>query len=94
MKRVFVFRDGKIVDREIAAPHPFAVKRSVYVVSDIEPFVSIVDGSIVGSRTDRREHNRRNGVIDVGNDPAVLRRPAPYEPKGIGEEIARMFENG
>lgn len=94
MRMIYVFRDGKIVPKDEAGPHPLAGKRSVYVMSDIEPFVSVVDGSIIGSRTDRREHNRRNGVIDVGDDPAVLRPRPAYEPKGVGEHIARAMEQG
>lgn len=92
MRQVYVFRNGEILSKDEAGPHPLEAKRSINVVSDLEPFVSIVDGSIIGSRTDRREHNRRNGVIDVGNDPAVLRRPAPYEPRGVGEEIKRALD--
>ena len=88
----YVMRDGRLLPKDEAGPHPLAAKRSVNVISDLEPFVSVVDGSIIGSRIDRREHNRRNGVIDVGDDPAVLRRPAPYEPKGLGEDIARIFD--
>lgn len=30
---------------------------------DIEPFVSPVDGSLIGSRSALREHNRRHGVV-------------------------------
>ena len=36
-----------------------------YILPDIEPFVSPVDGSVVGSRTALREHNRRNDVVNV-----------------------------
>lgn len=87
MRRVFVYRNGKVIERS-RAPLPDGLK----VMSDIDPFVSPIDGQVVGSRSDRREHNKRHGVIDVGNDPAVLRRKPAYEPKGIGEEIARIFD--
>lgn len=92
MRKIYVFRDGRVVDREEAGPHPLAAKRPVNLMRDLEPFVSIVDGSIIGSRTDRREHNRRNGVIDVGDDPAVLRPRPSYEPQNVGEDIARVFD--
>lgn len=89
---IYVYRDGKVIPKSEAALNPLAGKRMVGVVSDIEPFQSPVDGSVVGSRSDLRAHNRRNGVIDTGNDTSVLRRRAPYEPTGIGEEIARQMD--
>lgn len=92
MRRVFVFRDGKVLPKEEAGPHPLAAKRSIAVMRDLEPFVSPVDGTVIGSRTDRRAHNKRHGVIDVGNDPAVLRPKPAYEPKGIAEDIKRAIE--
>lgn len=35
------------------------------VMADIEPFVSPVDGSVIGSRSKLREHNKRHGVTDM-----------------------------
>ena len=92
MRQVFVFRDGKVVDRAEAGPHPREIRRSVNVVSDLDPFVSMVDGSVIGSRTDRRAHNKRNGVIDVGDDKTVFKRKAPHQPAGVGEDIKRAIE--
>lgn len=86
MRKVYVYRDGKIVERGSGSP-----TRSVQVMSDLEPFVSPVDGTVISSRSHRRAHNRRNGVIDTGNDTTVLQRRPAYEPKGIGEELARIF---
>lgn len=35
------------------------------------PTVSPVDGSVIDSRAKLREHNARNGVVDIGNDSGV-----------------------
>jgi hypothetical protein len=35
------------------------------VHGDIDSFVSPVDGSIIGSRSDLREHNKKHGVTDM-----------------------------
>lgn len=88
----YVYRNGSVVLKSEASPHPFEGKKSVHVMSDLDPFVSPVDGSVIGSRSDRRAHNRRNGVIDTGNDTTVLKRRPAYEPRGIGQELARHFE--
>ena len=47
-----------------------------------EAVVSPVDGSMLTSRADVREHNRRNGVIDVGSDPAAAPGRMPARPSG------------
>lgn len=39
-----------------------AVDRGILVCSDITPFKSIVDGSIITGRRALREHNKRNSV--------------------------------
>ena len=51
--------------------------RSHEIMTDLkEPFVSPVDGSVVTSREQRRQHNARNECADVGNDLA-FRNPVP-----------------
>lgn len=48
-----------------------------FVRGDVEPFVSPVDGSLIGSASQLREHNRRNGVVsmdDWGNQSEYVKR--------------------
>lgn len=89
---IYVYRGGKVVPRHEASPHPREGRRPTNLMRDLEPFVSVVDGSIISSRSDRREHNRRNRCIDIGDDPAILRPKKPYEPTGIGEDIKRAMD--
>lgn len=51
------------------------------------PVQSPVDGRVLGSRADLREHNRELGCVDVGNDESV-RRPPP-RPDRSGEGLDR-----
>ena len=83
---------GKMVPK--TAAHAGGSRRSkITIIGDLEePFVSPVDGSVIGSRADRREHNRRNNVIDVGNDLAVTRSKTPFEPSGVGADIDRAMQ--
>ena len=61
------------------------------VMPDIEDFVSPVDGTVVSGRAQRREHCEEHDMVDVGNDPAVLRpRPMP-EPSGMMESMKRAW---
>ena len=34
-----------------------------YIQNDIEPFISPVDGTVVSSRREMKEHNKRNNVV-------------------------------
>ena len=42
--------------------------KSLQVMSDIEEFVSPVDKSVIGSRSGLRNHERRHGIRQIGND--------------------------
>ena len=68
MRTRYVMRDGKLVEKtEAAKPRVHTVIRDCYSNS---PVRSPVDGSLLDSRAKLREHNARNGCIDVGGDPA------------------------
>lgn len=45
------------------------------VMPDIQPYKSVIDGSLISSRSRHREHLRAHGCIEVGNE-----RPKP-QPK-------------
>ena len=68
-KRTYVWRDGKMGEKVPAKPGRYHL-----VQPDIAPFRSPVDNSVVGSRKARREHNARNGVVDIGNDRTIYDR--------------------
>ncbi len=54
--------------------------RGLYVVPDIEPFISPLDGSVVAGRRQRRDHMRAHGVVEVGNEKLRARKPEPLPP--------------
>ena len=74
--------DWSGVRESIKADRPVK-KPGIQIIHDIEPFISPCDGKIVGSRMQRREHNKRHGVVDIGddrgqcNDRPVLDRAGP-----------------
>ena len=66
MRATFVLRNGKLVRKRGAPPRaPFAV------MPDIAPFVT-QEGTAIGSRSQLRAYERKNGVRQVGNDFASL----------------------
>ena len=62
---------------------------SVCIIEDAYAagFESPIDGSIIDSRDKLREHNRRNGVVDIGGElrkPVYPQRDLEIDPKFVG----------
>src|SRR5438045_3286802 len=51
------------------------------VMRDIEGYVSPIDGKWIGSRSDHREHMKRHGVIELGNEKPTLGKFNPTIPR-------------
>jgi len=65
---------------------PTSSGKGIMVMSDIEPFKSPIDGSIIGSRSAVREHEKAHGVRQVGNDWSGSTKPAWWDRR---QEMAR-----
>lgn len=89
-RRTFVYDKAvkKFVEKGTIKREP-----KVEIIKSFEPFLSPVDGSIISDRSSRREHNARNGVEDVGNDPAFkspkLRK---LESMGTPDDIRKSMQ--
>ena len=104
MRRVISVIDPET--NELVTPDEFAARRrsrsrcrtgSPTIIADFAPdraFISPVDGSLITSRADREEHNRRNGVADVGNDPAYRNPKRPEKkPVDLSDTMREMMAN-
>ena len=54
--------------------------KSLQVMSDIEEFVSPVDKTLISSRSGLRNHERRHGIRQIGNDWAGGERTNSAKP--------------
>lgn len=66
---------------------------SAMVMPDIQPYQSVIDGSLITSRSRHREHLSAHGCIEMGNE-----RPKPYQPvwtasDGLKQELAARLSN-
>lgn len=62
------------------------------VMPDIKPYKSMIDGSIITSRSRHREHLRSHGCIEIGNEVKHLKPYGEYKsPPGLKETIIRAF---
>lgn len=46
-----------------------------FVMPDIKPYKSMVDGSMIQGRRQHREHLRQHGCIEVGNERLTPKKP-------------------
>lgn len=63
-----------------------------HVVGDIDPYRSMVDGSIITSRSRHREHLKDHGVVEVGND-SLVKNPVyrgQRPPPGLKDLLIRV----
>ena len=84
MRKRWIQINGQLVPEAEARSNP--KRPGLTVMPDIKDrVISPVDGTILSSRADVREHNIRNGVVDVGNDPAYKN---PTKPTTTHESAA------
>ena len=60
----------------------------VMVMGDIAPYKSMIDGSIIQSRSRHREHLKDHGCIEVGNEKMKSKPMTP--PPGLTETLVRV----
>ena len=82
MKRTYVYMDGEFVERKKDAQG-----RYHYVQPDIQPYKSMIDGSMITSRSQHRRHLKANNCIEVGNDDPARHLP---KPKADNSRLERL----
>ncbi len=64
--------------------------RSFQVMPDIQPYQSMIDGTVITSRSKHRAHLRDHGCVEIGNDSSLRSKPKPLQsPPGLKDEILR-----
>lgn len=70
MKRRFVQINGELVEyTNENRPTPM-------VMPDIEPYQSMITGEMITSRSQHREHLKKHGYVEVGNDSSLCKAPS------------------
>jgi hypothetical protein len=67
------------------------------VMGDIKPYKSMVDGSMIESRSSHREHLRKHQLVEIGNETEAMMKSARREPKydreGLRRQIAEVMNS-
>lgn len=59
------------------------------VIRDIEPYQSMVDGSVIGGRKQHRDHLRAHGMVELGNEKP---KPRKVENAITEADIATAYD--
>ena len=91
----FVLRDGALVERHQAAPHPLAGQRlglAPFIRTDgMDPIRSMADGRTYDSRSAYYASVRSAGCEIVGDDAAGFGRPPGYEAGDLAGDIKQTI---
>lgn len=63
--------------------------KTTQIISDIQPYISQIDGSVISSRSKHRDHLRANGCVEVGNETMNVPKTSWIEQKSQKEAIRR-----
>lgn len=84
---VYAEERGEVIVNEI----PYTVPANYYVIGDIQPYKSMVDGSWITSRSHHKSHLKQHGCVEIGNDSSVTNpQPKPRQTApGLKDAIIR-----
>lgn len=87
MKTTWVYIDGVAHERQPSEP-----QGGVMVMGDIQPYQSMIDGSMITSRSTHRDHLRAHGCIEVGNEKMANTPPPQIDTRReiLREQLANM----
>lgn len=71
--------------------HGPSVSKTAYVMPDIQGYKSMATGEWIGSRSEHRDHLKRHGLVEIGNEK-IENKPRPLDRAGVrraAEEAVR-----
>lgn len=74
MRRTWVYVDGVAYEK---GTEPMT-RQFHDVMPDIEPYQSMITGELITSRSKHREHLRKHGYQEIGNDSSIHKRPTKF----------------
>lgn len=58
-----------------------------FIMGDIQPYKSMIDGSMIQGRRQHREHLRQHGCIEVGNERLTPKKPTAPSREEIRRDL-------
>jgi len=87
MKKTYIYVNGELVEKGSKEHYD-----SFMVMPDISPYKSMIDGSMITSRSVHRDHLREHGCIEVGNEKMETKLPPPIDTRRevMRQQLANM----
>lgn len=91
MKRTYIQIDGQLIEKSRHYSDPV----TPIIMSDIQPYQSMADGSMITSRSQHRAHLKQHNCIEIGNEtmeskPALVK---DNRKEVLREQLANMTHN-
>ena len=88
MRKRYIQINGELIEASKVMHDPVAP----LIMPDIQPYQSMIDGSMITSRSEHRIHLKQHGCVEVGNDSSLSKTQVPklQSPQGLKEAIARQ----
>lgn len=83
--QLFIDGEYKLVPKSDADKYR---RRKVQIMPDMKPYKSMITGEMIEGRASHREHLRRHGCIEVGNEKIEGKLYHEHDPK---DEIKRTL---
>lgn len=96
LRGIFVYRDGELVPKHLAAPLVPRAARSAFSAPSVrsdttDAFRSMADGKLYDSKSNYRAELKRQGMREIGNDIDAhlkdVEATAPQKPKAKADVI-------
>lgn len=90
-------RHGKLAEYEddelvwVRGGAPEKASNGPQVVRDLEPYRSMIDGSVIDGRKRHRDHLRAHGCIEVGNDTTHMQPRKATPMPSVKETMHRLL---
>ena len=88
MRKRYIQVDGVLYEKG-TEPMP-----SIHIIPDIKPYRSMIDGRMITSRSQHREHLKANNCVEVGDQVDLTPKPIPdVAPQQRKEFIVHQFSS-
>ena len=89
MKKTYIYVNGELVEKGSKEHYE---SFGPMVMPDIQPYKSMIDGSMITSRSIHREHLRQHNCFEVGNEKMETKLPPPVDTRRevMRQQLANM----
>ncbi len=87
--KIAEFENGELVWASPEYLHPQTVQTHM-VMPDIQPYQSMVDGSMITSRSAHRAHLRQHRLVEIGNETKYLQSKPLTPPQGLKKTLIEV----